>query len=122
MKTDSNFLQFFLQFKTELVMDDPRVYDILSLMLDELRENRKSIDRLEGTQQRHQTLLQLQTDVLERLELRQQRQEMLLQRQTDMLEQYFTTVASPQAQQLAKFEQRQDEMEHLLATLKEKHS
>jgi carbamate kinase len=93
------FNKIFSQQVQEIDMDDPRIHDVLSLMLDEMRENRKGIQRLE---------------------VAQERQEILLQRQADTMEQFFRIVASPQATQIVELETKHTQIERRLEILQRK--
>lgn len=72
-------------------MDDPKVYELLSLMLDEMKETRKEF-----------------RNSMERLEIK-------VERQTEVLEHFFHTVAAPQAAKIIEIERRLEAVERKVA-------
>ena len=72
-------------------MEDPKVYELLSLMLDEMKESRKEfrigIERLEHGQER----------------------------QSDLLEHFLRTVAAPQTAKIVELERRLEAVERKVA-------
>lgn len=72
-------------------MEDPKVYELLSLMLDEMK----------ATRQEFRT-------GLERLEHR-------IEKQTDVLEHFFHAVAAPQSAKIIELERRLEAVERKVA-------
>jgi hypothetical protein len=79
-------------------MEDPKVFELLSLLLDETIANRK--DFREG---------------FERLAQGQERHDVLLERQSEMLEQFLRTVAAPQNAKIIELERRLEVLERKVA-------
>jgi hypothetical protein len=90
-------------------MEDPRVYELLSLMLDEMKESRKEFrEGFQSLREEFHDSLAVQSQSLIRVEA-------LLQNQTNLFARHLTTTEAEQSNRISGLERRMEAVERKVA-------